>query len=114
MTVVARRLADHRGRKKLSLRRRGMKTVQGVGSRPARHGESMAQAAQKNRRWGEQGHPRPAGAVAGRDLRAETEPGTGSGAAAAVGSAADRRRGERMNPSVQPQEGLQRQNPLGQ
>ena len=91
-----------------------MKTVQGVGSRPARHSESMAQAAQKNRRWGGQGHPRPAGAVAGRDPRAETEPGTGSGAAAADGSAADRRWGERMNPSVQPQEGLQRQNPLGQ
>ena len=83
-------------------------------SRPARHGESMAQAAQKNRRWGEQGHPRPAGAVGGRDLRAETEPGTGYGAAAAVGPTADRRRGECMNPSVQPQEGLQRQNPLGQ
>ena len=105
MTVVARRLADHRGRKKLPLRRRGMKTVQGVGSRPARHGESMAQAAQKNRRWGEQGHPRPAGAVDGRDLRAETEPGTGSGAAAAVGPAAKRRWGERISPSVQPQEG---------
>ena len=105
MTVVARRLADHRGRKKLSLRRRGMKTVQGVGSRPARHGESMAQAAQKNRRWGEQGHPRPAGAVAGRDLRAETEPGTGSGAAAAVRPAVNWRRGGCISIIVQPQKG---------
>ena len=63
---------------------------------------------------GDSGDERSIGAVGGRDICPETEPGTGSGATAAVGPATERRWGERMDPSVQPQKVPRRRKPLGQ